>query len=493
MKRQDWVEINLLPPGVTQEEVDQVASLAWLFLQFNQETSQKEPVKLSQTQKLIFYSIVKRYPRYNHVMCITRYWKSYVVSLAVIIRLVTNPNEKWTIVAPTTAQATVIMGNVIEHLYDSPIFLEMLPESFQDKRERLKHERSKERITFSNGSEIRILSADGDNKIGGGKSLMGHGAPNLILDESCLIDNNIHSKIMRMLGDVKNPYLLEIGNPFYKNHFYDAYRDEKVYKIVADKDIALAEWRLTPEQDEIMKKLPNYGVMYKCEFPDDDELDNEGFMQLFTNKMVDWCKRERADHIGRKVLGIDVSYSGNDANCWVLRSKNFMEVIAKDHSRSTMDIIGKTIQIVKENGIDWRDVYMDATGGGKVIYDRFIELGYNDINGVIFGEVPMNTEAYRDSKTEGYFLMYDWLSRGGIILDNMDFSELSNIKYKLNSSSKAYIISKEDLRKRGIRSPDAADAAALTFMRGAADDLTGWNISARIEKRRELKSKYKFN
>lgn len=46
---------------------------------------------------------------------------------------------------------------------------------------------------------------------------------------------------------------------------------------------------------------------------------------------------------------------------------------------------------------------------------------------------------------------------------------MTNIKYKLTSTSKAYIISKEDLRKRGIRSPDAADAAALTCMRGASD------------------------
>jgi hypothetical protein len=31
-----------------------------------------------------------------------------------------------------------------------------------------------------------------------------------------------------------------------------------------------------------------------------------------------------------------------------VRSNNYMEVIAKDHSRSAMDIVGKTIEIVKQ-------------------------------------------------------------------------------------------------------------------------------------------------
>lgn len=469
MIRKDWIECNVLPKGVTWEEVEKVASLARLFKQLNQQTGKEEQVVLSDVQKLIFYSIVNRYPRYNHVMCITRYGKSYVVSLAVIVRLITNPNEKWMIVAPTNAQASIIMNNIIDHLFDNEVFLSYLPTDFKDKRERMKHERSKERITFSNGSEIRILSADADNKVGWGKSLMWFGAGSIILDESCLIDNNIYSKIVRMLWDTNAPYLLEIGNPFYKNHFADSYNDDKYYKIVADADVALTEWRLTEEQNEIMKKLPNYWVMYKCEFPDSSELDSEWFMPLFTEQQVVANRVDSAAHIWRKVLWLDVSYSGNDANCWVVRSNNYMEVIAKDHSRSAMDIVGKTIEIVKQEWISWSDVYMDATGGGKPIYDRFVELGYQDINGVIFGEQPLNTEAYRDAKTEGYFKLYDWIAKWGKLSNENDWNQLTNIKYKLTSTSKAYIISKEDLRKRGIRSPDAADAAALTCMRGASD------------------------
>jgi len=215
-------------------------------------------------------------------MCITRYGKSWTVSLALIVRMITHPYEKWTVVAPTTAQASIIFNDIIEHLSDSDFLREYLPDNFKDKADRLSHEQSKKRITFNNHAEVRILSADADNKIGAGKALMGHGASNLIVDESDLINDEIHAKIIRMIGDTPNPFLFEISNPFYKNHFYNTYMDKTTNILVADRDIALEEGRLTVEQDNIMSKLPTYGVLYKCEFPDDDILDNEGYIPLFT-------------------------------------------------------------------------------------------------------------------------------------------------------------------------------------------------------------------
>ena len=45
----------------------------------------------------------------------------------------------------------------------------------------------------------------------------------------------------------------------------------------------------------------------------------------------------------------------------------------------------------------------------------------------------------------------------------MTFYELANIKYKFNSKGQLQIESKEDMKKRGLNSPDVADALMLTF------------------------------
>ena len=45
-------------------------------------------------------------------------------------------------------------------------------------------------------------------------------------------------------------------------------------------------------------------------------------------------------------------------------------------------------------------------------------------------------------------------------------SQLSNIKYKLNSQGRIQVESKEDMRKRGVESPDLADSLMLALCSG---------------------------
>jgi hypothetical protein len=47
---------------------------------------------------------------------------------------------------------------------------------------------------------------------------MGFGAPNLALDESALMDDDIYATAIRMVGGTKGHFVVEIGNPFRRNH-----------------------------------------------------------------------------------------------------------------------------------------------------------------------------------------------------------------------------------------------------------------------------------
>lgn len=113
--------------------------------------------------------------------------------------------------------------------------------------ENLKNERSKNRITFKNGSEIRMLTAEANNVSKEAKNLMGFGASLVLVDESALITDSMFAKILRMVGGVENGKLVQLSNPFDNNHFGRAFDDPRYYKISIDYRQALAEGRLKQE------------------------------------------------------------------------------------------------------------------------------------------------------------------------------------------------------------------------------------------------------
>jgi hypothetical protein len=162
----------------------------------------------------------------------TRYGKSASVGSAVAVRASVKP-EKWAIVAGTKEKARIIMDYIINYVLDDPILASQL--TIDVPLERLRRERSRDRLTFARRGEIRIYSADSRNRQELGNSLMGFGAPNVVEDESALIDDDVHSKVMRMLGDNSaDNFLVKIGNPFRRNHFLKSFESDRYYKAFID-------------------------------------------------------------------------------------------------------------------------------------------------------------------------------------------------------------------------------------------------------------------
>ena len=261
------------------------------------------PIELTPSQleifDLIFY---KKHPR-NIILAFTRYGKSFTTALAVLTRCLFYP-EKWAIVAPEQKRARIIMGYIIEHCFDNEFILSKLQTDEGENLERLRRERSKNRLTFKiykyqSFSEIYILSAFStkENPL---HSLMGFGAENIVLDESALISDETYAGILRMLGDSKNPFLLEISNPLKKNHLWQSFNDETFNKIVIDYKVGLKEGRITPEQVELMKKQPFFDILYECKFPEEGEIFKK-----------EWLKLEKTDvkELDLIAIGTDLAVS----------------------------------------------------------------------------------------------------------------------------------------------------------------------------------------
>ena len=85
---------------------------------------------------------------------------------------------------------------------------------------------------------------------------------------------------------------------------------------------------------------------------------------------------------------------------------------------------------------------------------------------VNFGEAALSTGRYANIRAEMYFKCRDWLTSGGALPKNAELkTELSTVEYKFNPSGRIILEPKEKLKERTGKSPDLADALALTFAR----------------------------
>lgn len=80
-----------------------------------------------------------------------------------------------------------------------------------------------------------------------------------------------------------------------------------------------------------------------------------------------------------------------------------------------------------------------------------------------FSDAP-DDERFLNKRAEMYWRLREWILRGGVIIEDKELKkQLLSIKYRAELSGKIKIMSKDEMRKEGIPSPDKADGAALTF------------------------------
>lgn len=78
------------------------------------------------------------------------------------------------------------------------------------------------------------------------------------------------------------------------------------------------------------------------------------------------------------------------------------------------------------------------------------------------GDTKDIEEQYANLRASLYWKAREWMRMGGAVSKEIA-EEMKLIKYKENIRGKIQIMSKEDMRKLGIKSPNKADAFALTF------------------------------
>lgn len=430
-----------------------------------------QPFDLTDGQAEIFEVIAKRkYPRV-HCLSYTQFGKSDTVSMALLTRITTFP-EKWAIVAPSNKKARIIMGYIIGHIFDNEYTTSLFQIEKGENVDRIKRERSKDRITFKlpDGqiSEVFIVSSEGKRTKDLLDALMGMGAPNVIIDESSLIDDIQYVGILRMLGGHKDNFLFEIGNAMRRNHFHKTSLDPKYHHINIDCYRGLKEGRISQDFIDEMKSKPMFSMLYENKFPSQDAVDSAGYAPLYFDTELQSKIKIEVDLFGELRMGCDVAGEGANYSVITLRGKNGAKILYREHTPDTMAFVSAIVDNFNEYNPS--KIYIDKVGIGKPVYDRLLELPemYDDgeclVVGVMAGEQAEDTENFFNKRAEMFWRQREWLQTSYLEGDN--WLDLLDVRYKVQSDKKIKIKSKDEMIKEGIYSPDVADSLSLTFYDG---------------------------
>ena len=169
---------------------------------------------------------------------------------------------------------------------------------------------------------------------------------------------------------------------------------------------------------------------------------------------------------GPLVMGVDPAWSGQDRLAIVFRQGRVVFGIeTHNYTPDVMDIVGKIYVLIQKHTPDM--VFIDTTGGfGAGIVDRLREMGCDNVKGVNSCQKALDEEHYINKKAEMWLLMKKWFIENEVQIPNSDALHkdiCSPCFGKRDSRGRSSIEDKDSLKKRGVRSPDLADALALTF------------------------------
>lgn len=166
------------------------------------------------------------------------------------------------------------------------------------------------------------------------------------------------------------------------------------------------------------------------------------------------------------VMGVDVARFGDDESVILVRQGRKVLEIRK-YRVDTMQLAAHVMEMAKLYRPD--AIFADGVGVGGGVVDRLKQQG-RDVIEVNAGATAYDHRTYFNKRAEMWGKMRDWLKGGDIPNDPQLETDLTGVQYGFDPKNRIQLEKKEDMKKRGLHSPDTADALALTF----AEDVVKW-------------------
>ncbi|GAA0719973.1 hypothetical protein Drose_06265 [Dactylosporangium roseum] len=295
----------------------------------------------------------------------------------------------------------------------------------------------------------------------------------VIVDEACGIPRQLWTAV-EAITTTDDVHILAIGNPDDPNtEFGDICKPGSGWNVITvsafdtpnftGEDIpdSLRPLMLSPDWVEDKRRRwgvtsPRYIAKVLGEFPEISE------DVLIPPRWVEAARNRDLAPGPYSILGVDVARYGSDRTVFAHRRGPVARIIGDHVQQDTMTTTGQVIAATQDNAVD--EIRVDGIGVGAGVVDRLAELGY-DVVDMQSGASAIDTEHFLNARAEWFWGLRERFEQGDIDLDPEDdelASQLCSLRFKYTSRGQIVIESKDEMKRRGLPSPDRADALMLT-------------------------------
>lgn len=309
------------------------------------------------------------------------------------------------------------------------------------------------------GVEGRLWSAENPDSYAGVHNFSG---VMLVFDEASGIDDSIWSVASGFFTEnTPNRFWLAFSNPRRNSgYFYESFHSKREFwknKIVDARTVEGTDKAVYQQIiDEYGADSAQAHVEVFGEFPSasDDQFIGSDIVDEAMNR------DKYKDLSAPIILGVDPARFGADSTVIAVRQGRDIIAIKRFKGDDTMETVGRIIECMEE----YKPVLVniDEGGLGAGVVDRLKEQRYK-VKGVNFANKSKNMMMYGNKRAEMWGDMREWLRSASIPKDRTLKTDLISPLMKPDSKGAIFLESKKDMKARGLASPDAADAIALTF------------------------------
>lgn len=368
-----------------------------------------------------------------------------------------HTNRLYVYMAPYLKQAKLIAWQRIKQI------AEMIPGA--------KINESELCVTIPNGSEIRVFGGDNPD------AMRGVRLDGIVVDEVAQIKPEVWNEIAQPALSDRLGWALFIGTPKGINMF-----SELFYAAQTLPDWFCAIYTVydtdaldSGEVERLRRDMPEneFAREYLCDFSaaSEDQLLGVGEVEVAARRVL----QPHQYSFAPKILGVDVARFGDDRSVIILRQglQCFQPKVFK--GLDNMEFAAHVAQEINEVKPD--AVFIDI-GNGSGVVDRLRQMGYQVIE-VNFGARALDPK-FVNKRTEMWWLTKEWVEAGGSLPNNQELKQdLATPTYSFNAKNQYVLESKDDIKKRILRSTDPGDALALTLAEPVAPKNLTSSHSAR--------------
>ena len=296
----------------------------------------------------------------------------------------------------------------------------------------------------------------------------------LVFDEGSAISDKVYEVAEGALTDENTEIIwIVFGNPTRNSgrfrELFSKYKHRWKVRQIDSRTVEGTNKTLINEWVEAYGEDSDFvRVRVKGEFP------RAGSMQFIASDLVELARKRPAEAklYDPLVMGVDVARFGEDATVICLRRGRDAKSVPwiKLRGADTMAVAARVMEMAAEYRPD--AIFIDGGGVGGGVIDRLnmfklpvveVQFGGGADRGQQIGEGLVK---YANKRAEMWGNMREWM-KGGAIPDSAELAdELVSVEYGyiMREGSDAILLEKKsDMKKRGLASPDEADALALTF------------------------------